>query len=71
MLAKKFFRYLDIRIGQLLLVYEYRLFAPVRFLQKFALERARERHFALGTAANRTNVTLDGGTAPPRAPLAA
>jgi hypothetical protein len=71
MIAKKFFGYGDIRVGQLLLVDEYGFFTPVSFLQKFALERAGERYFAFGTAANRADVAVHGRTAPPGAPLAA
>ena len=42
MIAKKFLGNGDVRVGYLLLVDRYRLFAPVRFLQKFAFKRAGE-----------------------------
>jgi hypothetical protein len=70
-LAEKFFADRNIRIGQLLFVDRYRLLAPMRFLQKFALERAGERHFAFGAAADGADIAMHGGTTPPGAPLAA
>jgi hypothetical protein len=70
-IAEEFFGYFDIWIGQLLLFDKYGFFAPVCFLQKFALEGAGERHFAFGAAADGADIALDGRTVPPGAPFAA
>ena len=43
-----------------------RLLVPPRFLQVLALERAIHRHFALGAAADRANVSPDTGAEAPR-----
>ena len=44
---------------------------PMSFLQVFALERAGERNFAFGPAADRADIALNGGAGTARSSFAA
>jgi hypothetical protein len=69
--AKELFGDGDVRVGYLLLVNRYGFFTAVSFLQKFTLERARERHFPFGAAADGADIAMNRRTMPPGTSFAA
>jgi hypothetical protein len=69
--AEQVFAYLDILIREVLRVGRKRLLVPVRLLKIFAFKRTGKRDFALGTATQRANVSVNCRARTPGAALPA